>query len=58
MQQLKEHLIKNFLDKKAGTQANTDAIEAFLQGEVQWYHLNFGSYYRNGKKRTFNGTML
>ncbi|MGO4953071.1 MULTISPECIES: hypothetical protein [Paenibacillus] len=32
MQQLKEHLIQNFLDKKAGTQANTDAIEAFLQG--------------------------
>lgn len=30
-QQLKERLIQNFLDKKAGTQANTDAIYAFLQ---------------------------
>lgn len=30
-QQMSERLIQNFLDKKAGTQANTDAIEAFLQ---------------------------
>ncbi|WP_431090854.1 hypothetical protein [Paenibacillus sp. 8b26] len=30
-QQLSERLIQNFMDKKAGTQANTDAIDAFLQ---------------------------
>ncbi|WP_311080913.1 hypothetical protein [Paenibacillus polymyxa] len=30
-QAIKARLIKNFMDKKAATQANTDAVKAFLQ---------------------------